>query len=236
MSRTYLQKAYSPLKKALPPVLSRWLRSVSTAVITPIRFSYATGHFRSSIKNVSVNKNGEFIPWYSYPAIDFIINKDFSDKRVLEFGAGQSSLWWGKKAKYIKSFEEDLTWYTQLKTKITTNIELVYANLEPFENCLKVINDNLVNDQKYDIIIIDGLYRYELCEVAINNLAEGGVIIADNSEGTGYNFQRAFKNTGFSRVDFHGFSPGVVLRQGTSFFFKDSSFIFSNDSPIDLIL
>jgi hypothetical protein len=236
MSRTYLQKAYSPLKKALPAVLSRWLRSVSTAVITPIRFSYTTGHFRSSIKNVSVNKKGEFIPWYSYPAIDFIINKDFSDKRVLEFGAGQSSLWWGKKAKYIKSFEEDLAWYNQLKTKITTNIELVYSNLEPFESCLKVINDNLVNDQKYDIIIIDGLYRYELCEVAINNLAEGGVIIADNSEGNGYNFQRAFKNTGFSRVDFHGFSPGVVLRQGTSFFFRDNSFIFSNESPIDLIL
>jgi hypothetical protein len=236
MSRTYLQKAYSPLKKILPSPLSRWIRSLCTAIITPVRFSLATGHFRSSLKNVSVNKKGEFIPWYSYPAIDFIVNKDFSDKRILEFGAGQSSLWWGGKAKYIKSFEEDLAWFTKLKSKTPSNIELVYANLEPMENCLKVINDSLYNNPKYDVIIIDGLYRYELCEIARNNLADGGVIIADNSEGTGYNFQKAFKNTGFSRVDFHGFSPGVVLRQGTSFFFKDSSFIFSNESAIDLIL
>ncbi|MBC7476080.1 MAG: hypothetical protein H7263_17490 [Candidatus Sericytochromatia bacterium] len=104
------------------------------------------------------------------------------------------------------------------------------------EGCLKVINENLSKDEKYDVIIIDGLYRYELCEIAIQNLATGGVIIADNSEGTGYNFKKAFDGTEFSRVDFHGFSPGVVLRQGTSFFFKDSSFIFSNDSEIDLIL
>ena len=236
MSRTIIQKAYSPFKKILPTPIVRWIRSISTAIITPVRFSLVTGHFLSSLKNVSVNKNGEHIPWYSYPAIDFILNKDFSTKRVLEFGAGQSTLWWSKKVKFIKSFEEDLVWYTKLKSKIYPNTELIYANLNPLENCLKIVTDNLLNNEKFDIIIIDGLYRYELCEIAINNLAEGGVIIADNSEGLGYNFQKAFKNTGFSRVDFHGFSPGVVLRQGTSFFFKDSSFIFSNESPIDLIL
>ncbi|MBC7476081.1 MAG: hypothetical protein H7263_17495 [Candidatus Sericytochromatia bacterium] len=125
MSRTPLQKAFSPIKRILASPIWQFTRSLSTAILTPLRFSYVTGHFRSSLKNISVNKSGEFIPWYSYPAIDFIINKDFSWKRILEFGAGQSTLSWGKKAKFVKSFEEDFNWYNRLKSKINLNIDLV---------------------------------------------------------------------------------------------------------------
>jgi hypothetical protein len=95
------------------------------------------------------------------------------------------------------------------------------------------IEDILIKENsKYDVIVIDGLFRKQLCEIAIRYLTATGVIITDNSEG--YGFKEAFDNTGFKRVDFHGYSPGVVLKQSTSIFFNSNCFIFENDSNIEI--
>ena len=55
----------------------------------------------------AVDKKGDPIPWYTYPAIDFLLLRDYRDKNILEFGSGQSTLWWAARAKFVLSLEED---------------------------------------------------------------------------------------------------------------------------------
>lgn len=229
MHKTLIQRAFAPLKKLLPAFLHKPIRSVSTAVLTPLRFSFTSGHFKSSLLNKAVDSKGNSIPWYSYPAYDFLRNKDFSTKNILEFGSGQSTNWWSVRANSIKSFEENYEWYKKINRDKGDNVTLIYADDSDRDKCLNFIHENLKGDNFYDLVIIDGLFRHELCKIALDKLAKNGCIICDNSEGGGYYFQKAFLGKGFKRIDFHGFSPGVVLKQSTSFFFKDDNFLFDND-------
>lgn len=232
MRYTPIQKSFIFFKKHLPELVWKTIRSLVTAFYTPIRFGWNSGHFKSSFLNKAVDKHGHKIPWYSYPAIDFIKNKNFENRRILEFGSGQSTFWWSERAESIMAFEEDLSWYQHLTKSLNANINLVYASNQDKAVCLATIENALKDSEPFDVIIVDGSFRLEACKLALPYLKEGGVVITDNSENEGYSFRDAFKNMGFSRVDFFGYSPGVVLMQGTSFFFKNTSFIFSNDDPI----
>src|SRR5229473_3586817 len=103
-------------------VLPRWAwspaRKILTAFLTPIRFSLHTGHFRSSMRSAAVDRHGNPLPWYTYPAIDFLDTKDFSTRTVLEFGSGQSTLWWAKRCKRILSFDSDPKWFAYVRSTL----------------------------------------------------------------------------------------------------------------------
>ena len=51
---------------------------IGTAILTPVHFSLATGHFRSSIASKALDARGKPLPWYTYPGIDFLCGVDFS--------------------------------------------------------------------------------------------------------------------------------------------------------------
>ena len=51
------------------------------------------GFFKSVLRRASIDRRGLPIPWYTYPAIDFLVQIDFSDKTVFEYGCGNSTLW-----------------------------------------------------------------------------------------------------------------------------------------------
>jgi hypothetical protein len=233
VQKTKIQQNFKILKIIFPAFITNWIRILLTAFITPIRFSYKSGHFKSSFKQRAVDKDGNPLPWYSYPAIEFLKTKNFKEKTILEFGSGQSTLWWAKNSKLVKSFEQNESWFKSIKKQLPLNVEIVHLTDTSENGMLVEIEDILIKENsKYDVIVIDGLFRKQLCEIAIRYLTATGVIITDNSEG--YGFKEAFDNTGFKRVDFHGYSPGVVLKQSTSIFFNSNCFIFENDSNIEI--
>ena len=82
------------LRKAFPRFVSETIRSLATAILTPVHFSVRTGHFRSSLRCRAADSEGNSIPWYTYPMIDFLKHKEYTGRAVLEFGAGQSTHWW----------------------------------------------------------------------------------------------------------------------------------------------
>ena len=233
--KTWIQRAFAPIKKVLPSPISDCIRNFVTAFLTPILFSRRTGHFKSSFLMKAVDRNGNPIPWYTYPCIDFLDKRDFKGRNVLEFGAGQSTLWWGKRAQMVVSFEGDKSWYDQLKRIVGKNIYLHKVSMRSPNDCVSNVLSVIENKgyTKFDIIIIDGLFRYEMIEIAKNNLKCGGIIICDDSEG--YGFYDGFKESGYQRIDFYGNAPGVVLPRCTSIFFKDYSFIFDANVPIEII-
>lgn len=73
----------------------RLVRRIGTAFLTPLSFALNSGHFKSAFAEKALSRGGKAIPWFTYPAIDFLVAKDFSASSILEFGGGQSTKFWG---------------------------------------------------------------------------------------------------------------------------------------------
>jgi len=180
----------------------------------------------------AVSRKGEPLPWYTYPCIDFLTYRSYEDKAVLEFGGGQSTLWWAKRAKHVVTLEGDSQWYERIKSRMPTNVDLHYVSMRSPLECVVAVEGILrsVKDSMFDVIVIDGLVRSEMIGIARRLMAEGGIIVCDNAEG--YGFYEGFKDSGLSRVDFFGYAPGGVRPHATSIFFGSNSFAFSSRHPI----
>jgi hypothetical protein len=111
----------------LPRAIHEPLRRVGSWLLAPLRFATVTGHFRSSLHGKAYDAAGDVLPWYSYPMIDLLSQKDFSDKSVLEFGAGHSTLWWARRAARVVSFEEDQAWHARIVPLLPQNAQLYFV-------------------------------------------------------------------------------------------------------------
>jgi hypothetical protein len=214
------------LKKVLPGWMFNCYRRLGTAVLTPLFFSYFSGHFKSSLKAKAVDRNGRPLPWYTYAAIHFLNGKDLSSRVVLEWGAGQSTLWWSRKAKHVIAFEDNPEWCADLGRRIPENVDLhlVPSTLDGVES--------LLPREPVDLIVIDGLDRLRCAQLSLGLCARCGAILVDNSEGFwGDDEERRhpilelFRQNGYQRVDFFGQAPGVIKPHCTSLFFKDKCFL-----------
>ena len=224
--KTIFHKLFAPVKN-LPAFIHLPIRGVLTGLMTPAIYSLRTGHFRSSLVNKPVDRKGNPLPWYSYSLIDFLYPKDFTERNILEFGAGQSTFWWAKRSKKVVSFEGDLGWYNKLKQCRPANVDLHLVSIASPQQCVEDIL-TIFEEKKYgafDIVALDGLWRFELCRIAKDILTPDGIIIADNANG--YGIYEAFKDErDFRRVDFWGNAPGVMLEHCSSVFFRSESFLF----------
>jgi len=145
-------------------------------------------------------------------------------KKVLEFGTGNSTLWWAARAERTVGFESDPDWRDKVRAHRSTNVT-IYPVGDNKEDGIDTIRRTLhQNGNLFDVVIIDGLWRRDLIDIAIEWVEVSGIIICDNAEGFG--FYEGFAGRGFSRVDFFGNAPGVVLPHCTSIFFRGDSWIF----------
>lgn len=183
----------------------------------------------------AVDKNGAPLPWYTYPSIYFLAQREYSDKNILELGGGQSTLWWAARSSKVLTLEGDKQWFEKIRSSMPSNVDLHHVSMASAEDNISAVRHHIETDSvdKYDVIIIDGLYRGQLVSTAITSVAENGIIICDNAEG--YGFYEKFKKSGFSRVDFFGNAPGVILPHATSIYFKDNAFVFDANHKIPVI-
>lgn len=170
------------------------------------------------------NKNVE-IPWYTYPAIEYLNNIDFSGKTVFEYGSGNSSKYWSRKAKSVFSVEHDKAWYEKIKGGLSANQTIKLCESE--QEYLGAISNTT---GKFDIIIIDGEFREKCALIVGEHLAEDGIIILDNSDW----FKKTaayLRDMDLLEVDFHGFGPINSYTWTTSIFFSRNA----RPRPVDNI-
>jgi hypothetical protein len=216
------------LKLVLPIRIFSILRSIFTAVLTPIFFSYKSGHFYSSLLMKSVDKNFKAIPWYTYPAIDYLASLDIKNKKVLEFGSGQSSYWWAERTQQVCSLEDSDFFFQKLNRNKPSNLKLFMCDTH-----LKHIGNAELSAGYFDIIVIDGFDRYQCFLNSLELISEDGIFIFDNSEGYHehvdslgkYPILKLMHNNSYKRMDYYGYAPGVIKKHCTSIFYKENSFI-----------
>lgn len=168
---------------------------------------------------VCVDKDGKPLPWYTYPAIEYLMQFDYSQKKIFEFGCGYSSLFWSERAQNVISIEDNPKWYEKWRQEFKEkNLDIRWRDEgEIYEKAVFEDGD------KYDVIVIDGKRREKCCETAISNLASGGMIILDDSDriNTSQEYVDAvkiLKAANLIQVDFYGFCPMNNYTKTTSLF------------------
>jgi hypothetical protein len=153
----------------------------------------------------------------------------------LEFGGGQSTLWWSARAQSVLTIEESADWCKRLRSQITKNVTLYHLPADRITRTVTAIKDAIDANpiRFFDVIVIDGHLRREITALAFLYLAPGGALLFDNSEGFG--FYDEIKNRDCRRIDFFGFAPGVSLRHCTSLVFVRDCFLLQPDIPISVI-
>jgi hypothetical protein len=231
----FVHRVFATLRRVLPDRLARSVRAAGTAFLTPLYFAYDTGHFRSSLRSKAFDRDGVPIPWYTYPAIQLLRAKSFAGMRVLEFGAGQSTIWWAQRAESVISLESDAKWYEFITPQLPRNaaIHLVDIRLTEFEGLVPAA-------ETFDVIIVDGLDRAIAARKSLGSLAQDGIFILDNAEihwadDRSWPIMDLLHDAGYMRVDFYGYSPANILPHCTSFFFRGKCFLFeTDDHPVSL--
>ncbi|MFC2170129.1 hypothetical protein ACFLRM_06170 [Acidobacteriota bacterium] len=166
------------LKRKLPAPIFSLIRRVGTAILTPIAFSYQSGHFLSSLRAKAVDRTGQPRIWYTFPLIELLETKKFKTRSILEFGGGQSTLWWAKRAKEVVSFENSSKWFNYLRKRVPPNVTIYLAKDEGPESANKYLHK-----RTFDVITIDSFHRFKCAIWSTTRLAKGGAIILDDSEG-----------------------------------------------------
>lgn len=235
MTQIWMQRAFKPVRASTPRWVSNFIRSLGTAVLTPLLFSRRTGHWKSSFAMMALSSRGTAIPWYTYPCIDFLKYRSFENKVVLEFGAGQSTLWWAQKAARVVALEGDEAWLKRLEPELPANAQVHLVPMSSPSACVDAVNRVLANheDTRFDVVVIDGLWRDEMVDIAVRVVKDDGIVICDNAESFG--FHEAFRHRDFLRVDFFGHAPGVVLPHCTSIYFRPASPVVAAAHPIPVV-
>ena len=77
--------------------------------------------------NFYKDEMNEFLPWFTYPCIEFLKTLNIHDKKVLEFGSGSSTLFWSKKCDVIYSVEKNKSWYKKILKKKTKKYKFIFV-------------------------------------------------------------------------------------------------------------
>lgn len=192
----------------------RMTRVPRTVAMTWRILSCRYGHLRSVRASRPVDAAGREIPWFTYPAIDYLDQLDFRSKSIFEFGAGNSTIFWSGRSARVLSVESSRIWYDQVKARIGANVALVLEENPELFPCR--IRDF---DGMFDVIVVDGIERRRCCAEALPKLAPGGLVILDNSDW--YEHCAAdLRAAGLLQVDFSGFGPSNGYTWTTSCFFR----------------
>lgn len=166
------------------------------------------GWFKSRLKLSAMSKSGGPLPWYTYPAIDYLEQLDFSEKSVFEFGCGNSTLFWAVRCKQVTSVENDTIWFEKVNNSLPSNVAM----------CLRTDEANYSNaicelGHAPFVVVIDGLFRAACAASALAKIDPSGLIILDNSERGNWDVDTMeacrilASDERFLRVDFYGLGP-----------------------------
>lgn len=204
----FFRKVGGKLAKALLPASVR--KTLNNYEILSVQF----GQFETMRKWESVDGEGAPIPWYCYPAIEYVKQLDLSDKRVFEYGLGNSTLFWADRCEKVVSVEDSREWFDKISTRLPGAAECLFC-----ESKKDYVNSIHGFDVKFDLIVVDGSYRSECASESLKMLSEDGFIILDNSDWNEA-ASAVLRDADLIEVDMSGFGPINGYTTTTSFYFR----------------
>ena len=98
------------LRRNLPRGIYKILHGIRVVIRSPYILGFEYGLVKSAFRWSVTDKLNRPIPWYTYAAIDYLDQLDFSEKRVFEYGSGNSTLYWSQRCKAVVAVEHSEEW------------------------------------------------------------------------------------------------------------------------------
>lgn len=179
----------------------------------------ASGWTRSGRSDAPVAHDGSPLPWYTYPAIHFLEDRIGRDMTVFEYGSGHSTLWWARRVAHVTAVESDPAWVARLTPRLPPNVDLRHREAGPSGGYATAAPES---GRRFDVVVIDGEDRSACALACVSALADGGVVVWDNSDWgalwkEGMNHLEA---SGFRHLDFRGLTPLSWHEWTTSVFYR----------------
>jgi hypothetical protein len=195
------------LVHALSPVLFKAAQNIHTLLSKQ-------GQWRSIREARPVRADGTPLPWYTYPAIEYLVRFDWSTSRIFEYGAGFSSLFWAHRAKLVVSVDRDAEWVRRLESQAGSNLRLFFrAGRADYVGAIREPGT------KFDLVVIDGHWRHDCVAPGMECLEKRGMVLLDNSD-MFVRVAERLRDEGFFQIDFSGFGPVNNYAWTTSLFVR----------------
>lgn len=203
--------------EAAPPIADRW------------------AHWRHSLTLVydSLAMATLDVPWWTYDAIasvDGWLAGRAAPIRVYEYGSGASTFWLARRADEVHSVEHHRGFGEMMAGEVAGLSAVTLRIVEPVPSQAPVIGSRKeghagldfsdyvasIDDVpgEFDLIVIDGRAREACLAHAGGRLADGGLIVFDNSRRTRY--RRAIVASGLREERFRGLTPTLPYPDQTS--------------------
>jgi hypothetical protein len=181
-------------------------------------YLFDIGWVRSFEQQRSLGKNNEPLPWVTYSFIEFVRTRLKKQMIMLEYGSGNSTLFYSQFVSKVYAVEHDAEWVQELTSKLPSNVLLMHKPLDYGGVYAAAAHDT---NEKFDVIIVDGRDRVNCIRQSIANLSDDGVMVLDDSERDEYKEGVSFlEQRDFRRIDFWGIAPGVFFNKCTSVFYR----------------
>lgn len=172
------------------------------------------GHRLSARTGTPQDAGGKPLPWFTYPAIAYLEQLNLSDLNVFEFGSGAGTLYFGRRAREVFSVDRDAAWFQRVGAAAPANVRLLHhPERDDYVNALADAG------MAFDLIVIDGAWRRQCAQAALEHLSPQGWIILDNSDW----FPRTaadLRAADLIQVDFSGLGPVNAYTWTTTFFLR----------------
>lgn len=203
------------VKNLINPILMRGILSLATK-----GYFEEKGWNLSYKRKESVDALGDPIPWLTYSFLDFLHGRLTNQMTLFEYGSGNSTLYFSKKVKKVDSVEDDLDWLNKINSLLPDNATIHHHSLDSadYERAI------LKNEEKYDIILIDGRKRVACIKNSIERVKSDGVIILDDAERSEYSEAYRFMNeNGYKHIPFSGIAIGAIHHKITTVFYRQNN-------------
>lgn len=165
-------------------------------------------------RGLPASADGTEVPWLSYPALAWLDAAFQGTERVFEFGSGNSTVWFSRRAALVVSVEHDESWVDELRPRLRPNVNLLHRacrgdeDWSPDDDPYVQALDRFPAGS-FDVVLIDGMARNSCARAAINQIDGHGIVVLDNADRPAYHPAiDALHAANFGRIDFVG--PTVV--------------------------
>lgn len=209
-------------------LLSSYWQEITALLPKDTNFFLTSGWLNSIAKHRPLNRESRPIPWFTYPAIDFLDGILRDTWIVFEWGSGNSTLWWSSKVKKVIAIEDNESWYNEVRLQLPKNAEVFCKkNKQEYINAVYDF-ENIT----FDVVVVDGSHRNECAQNCLKKINQNGILIFDNSDGKDFEPTISYlSKCGFYRLDFWGLIPSFFYKNCTSVFFKNPEILNVPPTP-----
>lgn len=111
-------------------------------------------------------ENGLIMPWYTSTCLEWLRTLDLKGKYIFEYGSGDSTKWFRARGSSVWGVDNQIEY---------TGGDIQFRPYFP-EYCSAILQLHWL----FDIVVIDGEWRDECTDYALDSLKPGGLLIIDN--------------------------------------------------------